>query len=80
MFRYSVKCIQEVTKNDSFSFKNLFLMLYPTQDRYYSGVCTKLKLKQYSLSLLTLVVEKRLTAHKRSTCFFFTQHVKISSY
>ena len=45
-------------------------------------VCTKFKLKQYSLSLLILVVEKRLTAHKRSAywLFFFNQHVKISSY
>ena len=43
VFRYSVKCIQEVTKNDSFSFKTLFLMLYPTQDRYYSGGSHKIK-------------------------------------
>ena len=44
-------------------------------------VCTKLKLKQYSPSLLTLAVEKRLTAHERSAYgLFFTQHVKISFY
>ena len=43
MFRYSVKCIQEVTKNDNFSFKILFLMLYPTQDRYYSGGLYKIE-------------------------------------
>ena len=35
--RYSVKCIREVTKNSSFSFKTLFLMLYPIEDTYYSG-------------------------------------------
>ena len=43
VFRYSVKCIQKVTKNESFSFKNLFLILYPTQDRYYSGCLQKIK-------------------------------------
>ena len=44
-------------------------------------VCTKLKLKQYSPSLLTLVVEKRLTAHGQSAYWLFlTQHVEISSY
>ena len=43
MFRYFVKYIQEVTKNDSFSFKTLFLMLCPTQDRYYSGGSHKIK-------------------------------------
>ena len=45
MFRYSGKCIQEVTKNDSFSFKTLFLMLYPTQDRYCSGGSHKIKIQ-----------------------------------
>ena len=34
-------------------------------------VCTKLKLKQYSLSLLILVVEKRLTAYERSANWLF---------
>ena len=43
MFRYSVKCIQEVTKNDDFSFKILFRMLYPTQDRYFSGGLHKIE-------------------------------------
>ena len=43
MFRYSGKCIQEVAKNDSFSFKTLFLMLYPTQDRYCSGGLHKIE-------------------------------------
>ena len=43
MFRYSGKCIQEVTKNDSFSFKTLFLMLSPTPDRYYSGGLHKIE-------------------------------------
>ena len=43
MFRYSVKYIQEATKNDSLSFRTLFLMLCPTQDRYYSGGSHKIK-------------------------------------
>ena len=43
MFRYSGKCIQEVTKNDSFSFKTLFLMLSPAQGRYYSGGLHKIE-------------------------------------
>ena len=43
VFRYSVKCIQEVTKTDSFSFQILFLMLYPTQDGYYSGGLHKIE-------------------------------------
>ena len=43
VFRYSVKCIQEVTENDSFSFKTLFIVLYPTQDRYYSCGLHKIK-------------------------------------
>ena len=34
-------------------------------------VCTKLKLKQYFPSLLTLVVEKRLTAHEQSAYWLF---------
>ena len=68
MFRYSGKCIQEVTKNDSFSFKTLFLML---RIDITQVVCTKLKLKQYFPSLLILVVEKRLTAHEQSAYWLF---------
>ena len=34
-------------------------------------VCTKLNLKQYSPSLLTLVEEKRLTAHEGSAYWLF---------
>ena len=73
VFRHSVKCIQKVTKNESFSFKHLFLILYPTQDRYYSGCLQKIKPQTIFPSLLTLVVEKRLMAHERSAYWLFFQ-------
>ena len=71
MFRYSVKCIEEVPKMTVFLLKIYFSCSILLRIDITHVVCSKLKLKQYSPSLLTLVVEKRLTAHERSAYSLF---------
>ena len=82
LFRYFVKCIQEVTKNDSFSFKTFFLMLYPTQGRYYSGGLQKIKTQTIFSKSSHSSCGKEVDGSLRKylLAFFFNQHVKISSY